>query len=274
MVKKLIVTQFYLSLMLLNSCQWLENFTKGVVLPDPIECPKEPMGILETVNVKTIQVSSDKIFTATVQADIGKYNGFAFEGQSGQKLDYNKEELKDICIWVYTPDAQLLSSKTLPQTLPQNGKYIMQISALKEMTDFDIKIAFGSLAVAGFTEKEAVDLIKKWLNYKPRIFAPPYDLNLAGEILSEPRYSDVVMQVKWLAERNGYYRYASWKINSFEKFMKNDEFAEITIEIQEDSALYVNGRLDRSQAGNNPYLYHVKFKLDGTTWKISELVKT
>jgi hypothetical protein len=61
--------------------------------------------------------------------------GYTFEAKAGQKLKYQTDT--DICIWVYTPDNQVVSSKDLPQT----GRYTIQVSAPKGSKTFELNMS-------------------------------------------------------------------------------------------------------------------------------------
>jgi hypothetical protein len=65
----------------------------------------------------------------------GQSTGFTFDAQSGQKLSYATAE--NVCVWVFTPDNKLLNT----QTIPQSGKYTIQVSAPKGSTTFNLTLS-------------------------------------------------------------------------------------------------------------------------------------
>lgn len=95
------------------------------------DCPDKPEAKLDIKNVKSI-VLNNQTTTESGIASKSKSTGYAFEAQQGQKLKYNTSA--DVCLWVYTPDSELLSTGILPK----NGKYIIQISAPKGSTTFEL----------------------------------------------------------------------------------------------------------------------------------------
>ncbi|BAY80460.1 hypothetical protein NIES25_69480 (plasmid) [Nostoc linckia NIES-25] len=95
------------------------------------ECPKKAQSILDNSNVKIISLS-DKTINESAIVNSNKSIGYSFEGKADQKLSYKTNQ--DICIWIYTPDNQILNSGVLPM----NGKYTIQISALRGNTTFDL----------------------------------------------------------------------------------------------------------------------------------------
>lgn len=103
-----------------------------------VECPKQPKTILASNNVKTIDFRTQSI-TQSGMVSSNKSLGYTFEARSGQKLGYSTNQ--DICLWIYTPDNQILSSPNLPT----DGKYTIQISALKGSTTFDLTLNLDSV---------------------------------------------------------------------------------------------------------------------------------
>lgn len=98
------------------------------------ECPEKPAGPLASNDVKSVSLGSQTV-KETGMVSSGKYLGYTFSAEAGQKLSYRTTE--NICTWIYTPDNQLLNSTEVPQ----NGKYIMQVSALTGSTTFEIEMS-------------------------------------------------------------------------------------------------------------------------------------
>jgi hypothetical protein len=96
-------------------------------------CPEQPQGTLEPKSVKSITLSTNSL-SETGQINAGKHKGFSFEAKKGQKFSYRTKE--EVCVWIYTP------SNTLTQSdeLPVDGKYTVQVSALKGSTSFNLEM--------------------------------------------------------------------------------------------------------------------------------------
>lgn len=95
------------------------------------ECPTQSEVVLQTHNVKPISLNHQ----TTTESGIVSSNqslGYTFNANLGQKLSYTTNQ--NICIWIYTPDNQLLTSGNLPTT----GKYTIQVSAPQGSTTFDL----------------------------------------------------------------------------------------------------------------------------------------
>ncbi|MFM6788709.1 MAG: hypothetical protein ACKPJP_18865, partial [Microcystis panniformis] len=81
---------------------------------------------LENVNLTTETITKSNQVSAT------KAVGYTFKGKSGQNLSYNTDD--DICVWLYSPDNQILQGTKLPE----DGKYLLQIAAPKGSKTFKI----------------------------------------------------------------------------------------------------------------------------------------
>lgn len=95
------------------------------------QCPTQPTAVLETNNVKPISLGSQAM-KETGMVTTNKSLGYTFTAKSGEKLVYKTNQ--DICIWVYTPDNQLINSPILPL----DGKYTVQVAAMGGSTTFDL----------------------------------------------------------------------------------------------------------------------------------------
>lgn len=97
------------------------------------ECPEKPEKPLARDKVKFVSLGNQTVKESGM-VSYGKYLGYSFSAEAGQKLSYRTTQ--NICTWIYTPDIQLLNSTDLTQ----NGNYIMQISALTGSTSFEIEM--------------------------------------------------------------------------------------------------------------------------------------
>lgn len=101
------------------------------------QCPTQPTAVLETNNVKPISLGSQAM-KETGMVTNNKSLGYTFTAKSGDKLVYKTNQ--DICIWVYTPDNQLINSPILPL----DGKYTVQVAAMGGSTTFDLGLELGN----------------------------------------------------------------------------------------------------------------------------------
>ncbi|MBD2456682.1 hypothetical protein H6G80_21705 [Nostoc sp. FACHB-87] len=98
------------------------------------QCPNQPTIVLQSHNVKPIDFSTQQI-TQSGMVSTNKSLGFTFEAKSGQKLSYTTNQ--NLCIWIYSPDNQILTNRDLPLT----GKYTIQVSTLQGSTTFDLALS-------------------------------------------------------------------------------------------------------------------------------------
>lgn len=118
---------FSLSFYFLTACS--QNQPVNQVITS--QCPTRPTAVLETNNVKPISLGSQAM-KETGMVTNNKSLGYTFTAKSGDKLVYKTNQ--DICIWVYTPDNQLINSPILPL----DGKYTVQVAAMGGSTTFDL----------------------------------------------------------------------------------------------------------------------------------------
>ena len=127
-------------------------------------------------------------------------------------------------------------------------------------------------------QKDAVNLIQKWQEYKRKIFAPPYDRNIAALVLTGKAYQDNIRKpngedssVDWLQKNSAYYFYGVQRIDSVESFDASETHATLDIVITEERTLYNrNGRIDSDASGFDTRLVRYNLQLDNGQWKIAD----
>lgn len=126
----------YLSVLALMSggCQ-SDRIDAVETVADSYGCPSEPTVTLSSSNVQTISLDSEAT-TVSGRVSPNKHQGYSFAATSGQKLQYETED--DLCIWIYTPNNQLVSTTELPVT----GKYTLQVAAPRGEKSFELAIGF------------------------------------------------------------------------------------------------------------------------------------
>ena len=114
-------------------------------------CPEKPKSALRTNNVKEV-LQDIKIVKESGQVSANKSIAYTFSGKVGQEL--KRKTTDDICIWLYTPDNQIINTETLPKT----GKYILEITATQGTTSFNLEMSLldnklSTKSTSDFTEK-------------------------------------------------------------------------------------------------------------------------
>ncbi|WRH67825.1 MAG: hypothetical protein RSE13_05755 [Planktothrix sp. GU0601_MAG3] len=105
-------------------------------------CPEKPPVTLEEKDVKPITLTTSGTTQESGQIKAGKTVGYTFEAEAGQKLNYQTKD--DICIWIFTQDLTPVEGIDLPK----NGKYTIQVAALKGATTFNLAMSLGGLQAA------------------------------------------------------------------------------------------------------------------------------
>lgn len=125
----------YFTLLMTCGCQALSQVSQQPTQTST-GCPEKPKAAL--TKPEEIQLNSQTV-SKSGQASADKSVGYIFEAQAGQKLSYSSGD--DICIWIYTPDNELISGVELPQS----GTYTIQVSAPQGSTTFNLEMGLDTL---------------------------------------------------------------------------------------------------------------------------------
>ncbi|MFB2739452.1 hypothetical protein [Umezakia ovalisporum] len=123
-----------LPLLVIAACAQISNQTK-------VDCVTKSQ-ILEGKDTKPIVFNNETITESGIISR-NQVLAYSFDGTSKQQLSYTTNQ--NICISIYTPDNQLIESSVSPIILPINGKYIIQVSAPKDSTSFDLTMNLKSV---------------------------------------------------------------------------------------------------------------------------------
>ncbi len=286
----------YLILLIIGGCSGSGQQVANKANTDS-GCPEKPKTApLISKNVKDISLDNT-ITKESGQVSVGQSKGYTFNGQAGEKLSYRTSD--DICLWVYTPDNNLLSSLDLPTT----GKYILQVSALKGATTYNLEMTLGTLEAAApttapspdtssstpspssepdtsssdnsstevtdLTEQQANDIVRAWYEAKPQIFAPPFDESLVEKYATGVLYDRVAGSdgsINWLKENNGYYTFNFSNIEEVVSFSNSSSRPSLTVRVTEELYLTENGIQKKTQNYTANVIYY--FEKTGDDWKI------
>ena len=297
MLKKLIVYSTCLSII---GCQTIENPLTNVSSNaiSSSGCAEKPIVSLSGKDVETVALNESTI-TKSGQVSASKNIGYTFTATTGQKLSYSTDA--DICIWVFTPDNEILKGGELSK----NGKYIIQVAAPQGAKTFDLKMSLGLLETASSTptesptnnpentsennnsqsslendnlqpendisQEQALELVQKWYAAKPRIFAPPFDRDLLNELATGKLYQRVGGEggsIDWLQKYNRYYTYNKSAITNIMGFSSSGSRPYIKVRVVEE--LYLQGEkgIDKTNSGEYKIDYIYFFTKENGTWKI------
>ena len=133
-MKKL--TPYLISLLIYGCEQPILNLLSSI--NPSVTCPDKPTLTLSEQDLEEITLNEQTI-SKSGQARQNKSVGYRFDGTSGYKLTYTTDA--DICIWLFTPDNQIIKTSELPR----DGKYILQVSAPQGVRTFDLQMTLSSL---------------------------------------------------------------------------------------------------------------------------------
>ncbi len=157
-MKRLLI---FLIILILSGCS---KGSQNLEEQAELNCPEKPKILLDNQDLKLIKLN-EQIISVSGIINPSKTVAYAFFAKAGQKLHYQTNN--NICLWIYTPDNQLINENILPK----NGRYIIQISTLKGSQTFELKI---SLDASGFSpfqlgqqKQQLVYNVKNYPNLKP-----------------------------------------------------------------------------------------------------------
>ncbi|MBD2200191.1 MULTISPECIES: protein kinase domain-containing protein [Calothrix] len=125
--------------------------------------------------------------------------------------------------------------------------------------------------IEGLSQQETLDLINKWLEAKPSIFATPFDRQLAASLTTGKIYEDITKPggtIDWLQQEKAYYRYGTKKIDPIGYFSSKSDRVEIEVQIRQGIDYYVNEKLKNSEINTSKYRFVIV--LENGKWKLSD----
>ena len=121
------------------------------------------------------------------------------------------------------------------------------------------------------TQKQATAVVKRWLESKKRLFAPPFDKQLGAELLVGKAYQDNIdktnvscndpngclSSIDWLRANNAEYSFEYQNLDSVDKFESSTENATILVTVTERRTLHQSGK-NTSSGGKKQAKYILK----------------
>jgi serine/threonine-protein kinase len=123
---------------------------------------------------------------------------------------------------------------------------------------------------SNISQEAAISLLERWLAAKKEIFAPPYNKELAAQLLTGSIYTkfitktddpesciangnredDCLSSVDWLKRNGAYWEYGVQKIQQVNNFVSSGNNATIIVVVTEQRTLYnSSGGIDKTQSG-------------------------
>lgn len=121
------------------------------------------------------------------------------------------------------------------------------------------------------SREAARSLIQKWLEAKKEIFAPPFNRQLASEMLTGDAYEKWFREpVDWLDRGDYYYTFGTQQINSIESFDVDGKIAKIDVVVTEERTFCKNQKPQNENTAFDRRLVHYTFKIKDDKWKIAD----
>ncbi len=119
---------------------------------------------------------------------------------------------------------------------------------------------------------QAQSLVNRWLSAKKVMFAPPYDEQIASQLITGSLYKKTVGaggDIDNLKKNGKHYKFEEQKIESVEKFIPGAKEAIIEIKLTEARTLYdKNNKIIPQETGYKKNTMRYKFKYIDQQWKI------
>ena len=123
--------------------------------------------------------------------------------------------------------------------------------------------------ISGLSQTEARAVVEEWLTVKSQIFAPPFDTDLADQVVANgPLWRDLTKadgSIQWLRNNNSYYTYDRIRVDRVIRYNPSPAMPSIVVRVTENSTLNSPNGPQRS-ANTNNYIYTLK--QEGGRWKI------
>lgn len=123
------------------------------------------------------------------------------------------------------------------------------------------------------TEEEAKQVIIRWQNAKPNVFAYPFDRQLASQFATGKLLEDVVKSggsIDWLKQNNAFYKYGFNSVGTPRIISSDGYQAVIEVRMIQQYTMYMNGKVDQSASGYDDKINRFVLRKENGTWKIAD----
>ena len=125
---------------------------------------------------------------------------------------------------------------------------------------------------SGLNQEKAYKIIKRWMEAKKEIFAPPYNRELAVRLTTDGRYDKLLKSggiIDRLEANNSYYMFGTQNINDIQEVVVNGNKAKVWIDYTEERRFYRDGEIvpGKTQSSTKDLIYNLRF--EENRWKIA-----
>lgn len=258
---------FMALLIALSSCQPISQYSSNLLRK--FTCSDKPATVLQAKDVSRISIDA-RPWNGAEKIKAGQQKGLLFQGKKGDKLRLQTSD--PVCFWLYTPANDVLIRNDIftDAALPVGGAYLLQIAG-REDTSFKF-----SLSIRDLRQAQAVELVKRWLNAKPKIFGRPFDKNLVAQHTTGKLFEDITKPggtIDALQKAKSYYTYAESRINQVWIFKPDQSRPLLKVEVVEEFTLHTPQGIDPNNSGRSTSSWTYSFAENNGIWKISDYEK-
>lgn len=160
-------------------------------------CPKRPEMPLQEESINTLEFKEDELAKSGI-INQNETIGYRLQGKSEQELKYETND--NICVWVFTPENEVLKQTELPI----DGTYIMQVTTPVGSRSFDLTI---NLESPSSPAKEAKNEAKT-----PKRISPREAVTEHYTQINQRQYEQTWNQLSqnFQQRANGFSNYVNW----------------------------------------------------------------
>lgn len=178
------------------------------------------------------------------------------------------------------------SSTSVTEAEPDNSEEATSLTQESNLVEIPAQqsdlVAIGS-GYEDLKQDEAIAIVNAWLEEKPKVYGPNYDIEVARAYINHPGIAAIEEDLKRLAQNeNDEYSPYHWKydrpsviggVHDFE-YLPSEGIAELVITVSEYKSFYTQGGKRRSASASGEVKRVNKYtfgRMSDGTWKIADI---
>jgi ARC6-like, IMS domain len=174
------------------------------------------------------------------------YLGSFLQNQINLVISSSKDHNQDKVVNTEVTTGKTIATSGVNGRSPQPETMQMNIGSFAAKDS--VVVSDLTSALDTVSQPESLNLIKRFLENKPQLFAPPYNIVLASEIMTGKAYNDYLLgdhsnnskekSVEWLQNNGCYYQYGALLVQSIKGFHSLGDKAVLEVKQLEEMGLY------------------------------------
>ena len=247
------------------------QYPPTVVAAHPNNYPSQPP-MQQPMYQQPVQTSSSDPRTWFLALGVGALVTLAGVGVMAVMKDKDKTQVAQ------QPTTSQGSTTSQPAVTINNGAETRRSPEVRSepMSPSSPRPSSSSLNIPSFSASDAKGLLQKWMSEKKKVFAAPFDSQVASVYTTGKLYSDITKpegSIDLLRKNNSYYTFESQNINSVSNFSSSSGSASAIVTLTEDITMYKDGRVDPGQTSFKSRNSTYQFEYVDGTWKIADFKK-